>query len=294
MLNHIYRFHIALKDRNLHVILYSLIIILAVTLGYYRFVYITPDPYKEELLSKISDFDLERSLQNVPEKIQPGSIKVPILIYHSVRPHNSDQTAMQRYYDVSPDAFEQQLRYLKDNGYTVISLDYLVDALQDNINLPPKSIVITFDDGWRNQYAYAFPLLKKYMDTATFFIISDNVGGSLFLTWDQVRVMSNSGMTIGGHTRTHPLLVNITDPSVLQDEIAGSKTIIEGQIGRKISLFAYPYGHYSDQVVQAVKDAGYQSARSTYKGIYHTSSDMFTLKGIEVTDDMNEFIKNIQ
>ena len=161
MFNHIYRFHLALKDRNLHLILYSLIIILLGTLIYYRFMYITPDPYKEELLAKISQFDLEHSLQDIPEKIQPGSIKVPILIYHSVRPHNSYQTAMQRYYDVGPDAFEQQLRYLKDNGYTVISLKYLVDALQDNIILPPKSIVITFDDGWKNQYAYAFPLLKK-------------------------------------------------------------------------------------------------------------------------------------
>ena len=114
------------------------------------------------------------------------------------------------------------------------------------------------------------------------------------MTWDEIRTMNNSGMTIGGHTRTHPYLVNVTDPQVLQDEIAGGKKIIEKQIGQPIELFAYPYGHYSDKVVQAVKDAGYLSARSTYKGVYHTSADLYTLKGVDVTDDMDAFIHTLQ
>lgn len=294
MFRHIKTFHVALKDRDLHIILYSLIIISASLAFYYRFSYVVADPYKEELLAKITQFDIERSLQDKAEKVTEGSIKVPILTYHSVRPHTSDQSKIQKYYDVDPEIFESQLKYLKDNGYVVISMSYLVEAIKENIILPEKSIVITFDDGWRNQFAYAFPLLKKYGDTATFYIITDYVEGKYSLTWDQIRVMNNSGMTIGGHTRRHPFLLEVTDPAILEDEISGGKRIIEGQIGQKIAHFAYPYGHYSDRVIQAVKDAGYVSARSTYKGIYHDKNDLYTLKAVEVTDDMNEFVKNIQ
>jgi peptidoglycan/xylan/chitin deacetylase (PgdA/CDA1 family) len=282
--------HIALKDKDLHIILYSAIVILSVLLAYDRLSYKSPDPNQEAAFSKINQFDLEHSLQQSPENIQSGSIKVPVLIYHSVRPHTPGQTVMQQRYDVAPDIFENQLKYMKDKGYTVISLDYLADALSKNIVLPPRSVVITFDDGWYNQYTYAFPLLKKYDATATFFIISDYVGGNSFLTWDQIRAMDNSGMTIGGHTRTHPYLIDITDPKVLQNEITGSKQIIEKEIGHKIDLFSYPYGHYSDQTIQAVKDAGYRMARSTYKGVYHTNADLYTLKGMEVTDDMKAFM----
>ena len=295
MLKHLQSFHLALKDRNLHFILYGLIIFLAFWALYYRFSYkVPPDRYNEELLSKISKFDLEHSLQMQAEKVEPNSIKVPILIYHSVRPHGPNQSAIQKYYDVAPEAFEKQLKYLKDNGYVIISLTYLVDALRENITLPPKSIIITFDDGWRNQYAYAFPLLQKYVNTATFFVVSDYVGGGLFLTWDQIRVMRKSGMTIGGHTRTHPFLLDVTDPKILEDEITGDKKIIEGQIGQKITIFAYPYGHYTDKIIQVVQNAGYLAARGTYKGVYHSIKNLYTLKGIEVTDNVNEFIKNIQ
>lgn len=294
MFNHLRSFHFALKDRNLHLFLYGSILILGGLLVHQIYFVKPVDLYQQELLSKIGEFDLEDSLQQAPEAIKPDSIKVPILIYHSVRPHTQGETAMQLRYEVDPNAFDKQLKYLRDNGYTVISLAYLVDALEENIILPPKSIVITFDDGWRNQYAYAFPILKAYQDTATFFIVSDYVGGGYFMTWDQIRVMDNSGMTIGGHSRTHPFLVSIKDPMALKNEIEGSKLIIEKRIGHPIDLFAYPYGHYSDSVVQAVKDAGFRSARSTYKGIYHTSADLYTLKGLEVTDDMKAFQSSIQ
>ena len=294
MFNWLRSFHFALKDRNLHFFLYGSILVLGGLLIHQIYFVKPVDLYQEALLSKISHFDLEQSLQQVPETIKPDSIKVPILIYHSVRPHSAGETAMQLHYEVAPDAFESQLKYLRDNGYTVISLEYLVESLSDNITLPPKSIVITFDDGWKNQYGYAFPLLKKYADTATFFITSDYVGGGYFLTWDQIRVMDNSGMTIGGHTRTHPYLVSVKDPAVLKNEITGSKLLIEKQIGHSIDLFAYPYGHYNDTVIQAVKDAGFRSARSTYKGVFHTSADLYTLKGLEVTDDMKAFASSIQ
>lgn len=273
--------------------LVSGIVILLATTIYFRFFWQPPDPFNELFLSKISQFDLEHSLQAKAEVVKPDAVQVPILIYHSVRPHGQNESPIQKYYDVSPDSFAKEMQYLNDHGYVVIGLDYLAQALDQNIILPKKPIVITFDDGWRNQYAYAFPILRKFNYTATFFIYTNAIGHDYFLTWDQVRVMNNVGMTIGGHTETHPYLLAITDPQVLRDEILGGKRIIEDQIGQRIDLFAYPYGHYSDEVINVVKEAGYVAARSTYKGIHHVKDDLFKLKGIEVTDNFNKFVDDI-
>lgn len=284
---------LGIEDRKLHFVLFGGIVILLATTVYFRFIWQPPDPFNEIFLSKITQFDLEHSLQEKAEVVKPGAIEVPILIYHSVRPHGPEESFLQKYYDVSPDSFTRQMEYLKNHDHTVISFDYLVQALKENITLPEKSIVITFDDGWRSQYSYAFPVLRKYKYTATFFIYTDGIGHDYFLDWDQVRVMNNSGMTIGGHTESHPYLVGITDPEVLREEIIGGKRIIEDRIGQPIEIFAYPYGHYSDKVIDIVKEAGYVAARSTYKGIHHTKDDLFKMKGIEVTDDFDKFVKDI-
>jgi peptidoglycan/xylan/chitin deacetylase (PgdA/CDA1 family) len=283
---------VVIKDRNLHIVLVAAIAVLAATAVYLRFFYL-PDPYQEAFLSRIGKFDLEHSLQEKASEITPGAIKVPILIYHSVRPHSPDETPLQKYYDVAPESFYGQLQYLKDHNYVVISLDYLAVALDQNITLPDKSVVITFDDGWRSQYAWAFPVLRKYNYTATFFVFTNAIGQDYFLTWDQVRVLNNAGMIIGSHTETHPYLPNVKDINKLKEEITGSKRVIEDQIGQKIDLFAYPYGYYTDQIINVVKEAGYAAARSAYHGIYNARDDLFKLKGVEVTDDFNKFVASL-
>ena len=281
------------RDRTLHLILCAVILVLASTTVYFRFYWHPLESYQEAFLSNIERFDVEHASQGKTENAEPGSVYVPILIYHSVRPHSPAELALQRYYDVAPGAFENQLRYLKEHGYTVISLDYLGIALDQNITLPPKSVVITFDDGWRNQYSYAFPLLRKYGYTATFFIFTDAIGRDNFLTWDQIRVVNNSGMTIGGHTRTHPYLFELTNMDSLRQEIIGGKRIIEDQIGHSIQEFAYPFGQYDDRIIGVVKEAGYQFARSTHRSVYNAKSDLFTLKGVEITDDFDQFVADL-
>ena len=185
------------------------------------------------------------------------------------------------------------MQYLKDADYVVIGLDFLASALEQNISLPPKSVVLTFDDGWRSQYSYAFPVLKKYGFTATFFIYTDAIDHNYFLTWDQVRFMNSEGMTIGGHTKSHPYLPDVHDPAQLREEIIGGKRIIEDQIHQKIDLFAYPFGHYRDEIIAIVKEAGYTAARSAYKGINHTKDDLYKLKAVEATDDFGKFVDDL-
>lgn len=280
------------KDKTFHIILISVIIVLFGTSIYFRTTR-DQDDLKDDFLAQTDKLNAEHALQEVKEQIIPGAIKVPILIYHSVSPHTSLQTPVQIYYDVAPESLDKQFKYLKDNGYTVIGLDFLVDALAQTITLPPKSVVLTFDDGWENQFKYGYPILKKYNYTATFFIYTHAINHGSFLTWKQVRIMDGGGMTIGGHTRTHPYLPDITDPVVLRREIIGGKSVIENRIGKPIDLFAYPYGHYNDQIIEVVKEAGYKAARGVYKGIYHSDKDMYKLKGVEATDDLDKFARDL-
>ncbi len=285
--------HPMFKDKTLHIIFITAIVILSGTTIYFRF-FLTPQSQIDKaFIDTFSKFDQELSLQNIPEVAKPGSVRVPILIYHSMLPHGPNQSLLQKYYDVAPESFIQQMQYLKNANYVVISLGFLTDALDENITLPPKSVVLTFDDGWRSQYVYAFPVLKKYGFTATFFIYTDAIDHDHFLTWDQVRAMNDTGMTIGGHTESHPYLPDIHDPAQLRKEIIGGKHIIENQIHQKIDLFAYPFGHYRDEVINIVKEAGYAAARSTYKGTHHIKNDLYTLKAVEVTDDFSKFVQDL-
>lgn len=281
------------KEIHFHRIIIFIAIICVFILGYFLREVSYAEKIETEFYKVFREIDIEQSQQQagVAESILPGAIDVPILIYHSISPHRHKESRLVKYYDVSPESFEKELIYLRDNGYNVIPLGDLVDSLYGKKSLLPKSVVITIDDGWHSQYKYAFPLLKKYHDTATFFIFTNAPGAKYYMNWDEIREMDKAGMTIGGHTKSHPYLVEIKDPARLKDEIIGGKKILEEHLGKTVNLFAYPFGHYTNEIISIVKEAGYKSARSTYKGTHHTTADLYTLKGREVTDDFDSFVK---
>lgn len=235
---------------------------------------------------------LEQAFQNEPEKEAPtDSLKIPIFIYHSVRPHISGESKTQDRYDVAPRLLEQQFVYLRDNGYNTISLDDLVNDIKHGSAAPiEKPVILTFDDGWENQYRYAFPLLKKYHMTATFYIFTNAIGKKThFLTWDQVKEMDAAGMTIGSHTLSHPYLKKLSSDE-LRKEIVESKKIIENELKKPVMHFASPFGYTSPEVVEIIKAAGYSTGRTTYKGIRHSKNDILQLRGILVNDNLSDFI----
>lgn len=217
-------------------------------------------------------------------------VHVPILTYHSVRPYYPGITNLVKEYTVPPDIFDDQLRYLRDNGYTAITNEELDQYLISGKPLPAKPVLITFDDGWENQYTYAFPILKKYHDPAVFYIYSRAVGVKHFLTWDQVRELQTAGMEIAGHSRTHPELPTIKDIAEMRKELADSKVVIEKELGRPITDFAYPYGEYSDLAIQVLKDSGYRSARALLRSSDPNSNALYTLPGYIITGDFNRFV----
>lgn len=282
-----------LADKTLHKVLFVIIATLIIINIYFGSSIIMLG--KSEYASFFSDKHLssEQSLQDKTAEVSPNSIHVPIFIYHSVRPHLPVETPVLKRYTVSPQSFEQQLKYLKENGYTVVSFSYLIEALKKNTIIPPKSVVLTFDDGWHNQFLYAFPVLKKYDDTATFFVFTNSINRHNFLSWEELAQMSQAGMTIGGHTKSHPYLIGITDEKILKNEIAGGKETLEKALGHKVNLFAYPFGQYNDKIIKIVEEAGYIAARSTYRGTKNSIDDIYKLRGVEATDDFSQFRNNL-
>lgn len=197
---------------------------------------------------------------------------------------------------------DEQLGYLKSNGYTVVSFESFIDAMMEASSiLPPRSVVLTFDDGWEDQYREAFPILEKYGDEATFFVFTDgpDSGDPDFLSWDQLKEMQSAGMDIESHSVSHPYLFTITNQADLWKEIEGSREIIESHLGRAPDIFAYPFGEYNNLDISLLKSAGYRAARAdlgwlprtTISGT--TTDALYKLNGVQVTDDFSRFLKII-
>jgi len=293
------------KDSILHLTFVVAIIILALATGIFWGRYqqnqeisksaLSAKDITEDFLLKFEGINIERALQETSEQviIPSEAIRVPILVYHSVRPQVKGESTLIDYFDITPEMFERNLVYLKENNFSVIPFSSLVKALEEEKELPKKPVILTFDDGWKNQYIYAFPLLKQYGVTATFFIFTNAIGHKNFLSWEQIKELDRFGMTIASHTKSHPYLFQIKDRNILTDEIAGSKKILEDGLGKPVEIFAYPFGYFSDLIVSVVKESGFKAARSSKKGTYHTKDGLFILRSIEISDDFDAFVKNL-
>jgi peptidoglycan/xylan/chitin deacetylase (PgdA/CDA1 family) len=207
---------------------------------------------------------------------------VPILMYHSV--DNQKGT-----FFVSPENFAKQMEYIKKNGYEVITLDELAKSIKDKRMLKKNKVVITFDDGYKDNFQYAYPVLKKLGFPATVFLISDFVGKYLsnkkeLLNWDEIALMSKNKISFGGHTKRHFYLGSVKDERTALEEIVGSKKTIEQKIGMPVDYFCYPTGGFNERVKEMVKEAGYKGACTTNRGFVDFNRDAYELKRVKVTN----------
>lgn len=213
------------------------------------------------------------------------SIKIPVLMYHYIRPITPGMTTSSRWLSVSPKHFHAQMEELVRFGYHTITPDDLADAVAGLKTLPAKPVLLTFDDGYRDQYTEAFPILKANNLRATFFVMSDYDTNPLYLSKDLIRALDRSGLiTIAAHTRHHVGLADLKTEKQ-KDEIFGSKQILERIVSHPVTAFAYPYGNFNTKVKQLVHEAGYRSAFSTILGSMHTTSSLFEARRIRVLDD---------
>jgi peptidoglycan/xylan/chitin deacetylase (PgdA/CDA1 family) len=231
---------------------------------------------------------LARSPADTPKARVGDSTVVPVFVYHRVARHAPGQTIGQRLLDVDPGVFQQQMDELARGRHPVVSFSDLIEELEGRRELAAGSVVLTFDDGWKNQYDEAYPILKRHGFTATFFVYTTAIGnGPAFMTWDEVRALQRDGMTIGAHSRTHPVLTR--DEISLTDEINGSRADIQRNVGVVPDAFAYPYGSWDIRVVDAVRAAGFRGARALGGGPVNAASDVFAIRSVLATDDMQAF-----
>ncbi|MFA5099399.1 MAG: polysaccharide deacetylase family protein [Candidatus Omnitrophota bacterium] len=207
---------------------------------------------------------------------------LPIAMYHSVQPVVPEGNRL----IVSVKAFDRQMQFLKKNKYTVLSLEQAAVLISGKKKMPPRAIVLTFDDGYADNYEYAFPILKKYGLPATIFLVVNDIGKPDKLNREQIRQMQDSGLiSFGSHSMNHPFLECITDNVELVKEINGSKSELESLLGRTVATFSYPCGRLNKDVRQRVVNAGYRSAVATNPGKTISNDDVFALKRLRISEN---------
>jgi len=217
-------------------------------------------------------------------------IHLPILMYHHINVLPPKTSQVLQKLTVSPQIFEAQMRYLFEKNYQPISFKQFIDFLKIGKKIPKKSLIITFDDGWKNQYIYAFPVLKKYKFPATFFIVTKQIGGNLFMSWTQLKTLLANGMEIGSHTVNHPNLRQLK-PSQLTIEIKNSKTILEKNLNYQVEVFCYPYGVFDSKIIEMVRSSGYKAARTVIRGVDQNIKNMYTLRAIQSYNNLDQIKK---
>ena len=226
-----------------------------------------------------------------------GFQTVPILTYHRFAESCSSPLCM------PTETFELQMRYLKENGYHVITAEDLVAFLEYRRGIPQKSVLITMDDGYRSVYKIAYPILNKYGFKATLFIYTSFVGVSkMAITWAQLKEMQTNGFTIGSHTIYHS---DLTSPKAgeseqeqiarLREELNGSKKIIDRKLGQDTYFLAYPFGYYDQRSIQMAKEAGYKLAMSVKRGGNPFFANPLTLRRDQILEkDMQSFVARLK
>ena len=204
-------------------------------------------------------------------------------MYHSVNPNYNKENRLV----VSPATFQRQVRFLKEHRFNVLPLEVLADLIREKKKIPAKTIAIALDDGYRDNYTYAFPILRKYNLPAAIFLIVNEVGRARGdrLIWDEIKTMQNSGIiAFGSHALDPEPLVNIKSEAELRRQIFDSKKILEEKLKRPVNMFSYASGLFDARIRQLVIDAGYRLAVATSPGKKYPNDDIFALKRVRISE----------
>ena len=214
-----------------------------------------------------------------------GEIRIPILMYH----HVADLGKSSRY-SVSPQDFEKQISSLRSWGYTAISLSQLVQTIEQGGDLPVKPVAITFDDGYRDLYQNALPIMERYGYTGTAYVIVKYIGGGGYMNTKQLKELVDRGWEVGSHSQTHANLRKIKS-QLVENEIFNSRQALEEMLSIPVLSFSYPYGSANPTLLKLVQQAGYKYGVGVGSSSRHTLKSRYYLSRLEVEGsyDMVEF-----
>jgi peptidoglycan/xylan/chitin deacetylase (PgdA/CDA1 family) len=205
-----------------------------------------------------------------------GSTYVPILMYHYIRINPDPHDLLGFNLSVTPHDFAVQMLYLQATGFHVVSLGTAIEAIRTHRSLPSRPVVLTFDDGYRDFYTVAAPVLQRLNFTATSFVVSGFLGRARYMTPQMVQILDAEGFTIGDHTVDHAALSSLPAARAAW-EMSTARSALEGLIHHPVVDLAYPGGDFNPSVEQQVRQLGFQDALSTLPGPYHTDSTLYAL-----------------
>jgi peptidoglycan/xylan/chitin deacetylase (PgdA/CDA1 family) len=242
--------------------------------------------------------------QNVTGKLKrkAETSRLPILMYHRVAP---DGAAALARYRVTPEAFEEQLRYLRDAGYHSVSLEDWRIAMKNERPLPGRAVILTFDDGYMDFMSNAWPLLKRYGFSAIVFLVAEQIGGANhwdraygeevpLLGWEQIHRLRDEGIEFGSHSASH-LPLSALSPAEIVSEGARSRAILERGLGLAVRAIAYPHGAEDRIVRHLIGACGYIFGLSCHPGLSGFFDPLLALPRIEITgsDELSGFIAKL-
>ena len=183
--------------------------------------------------------------------------------------------------------FDEQMAYLKDNGYVTITPEELYEGIAGNLVLPERPVLITFDDGYVDNYTNAMPIIKKYSMRATIFLIPGFTDVQAnYLTWNQIKEMEKNGFNFQSHTLNHRALEELPDDEI-RAELLNSKIMLEKNLGHEINFLAYPTGTYNLHIAGIAKDVGYKGAFTIKYGGVDKGSNIFALERVPIFQTEN-------
>lgn len=224
-------------------------------------------------------------LQQETGKVKAGDVRpvtppppIPVLNYHSITVDPGNRAT------ITPEKFEAQMIYLSENGFTPLSLQQFTDILEGNESAPDKPVLLTFDDGYADNYEHALPLLKKLGFHATLFMSPGMVDDGYFLNWEQIKEMHEAGWDIQPHGMTHPHL-----PLLKKDkqeyELMEARRQIEEQLGTIADVYCYPYGEWNQTTIKILKENEFRYAFTIEQGMTTSKQDPLKLKRIFVNGE---------
>ncbi len=214
-------------------------------------------------------------------------VRVPILMYHYVSELPADADKYRIDLTITPALFRSHLAYLQEQGYSTISLYDLDAALLTGAPLPPKPVVLSFDDGYIDHYVNVFPALQAYGFTGTFFIITALADANRpdYVNWSQIREMADAGMSMESHTKDHVDLRG-RDYDTLVYQMLGSLESLTAYTGQTAHMFSYPIGHYDGMTLAVARQLPIWRAVTTERGVWHTTDNRLEVPRLRITGGM--------
>ncbi|MEF8984984.1 MAG: polysaccharide deacetylase family protein [Bacteroidales bacterium] len=196
--------------------------------------------------------------------------------------------------NIDTELFEQHLKFLHENDYTVLTFGEALDKLKSSDKVPEKTVVLTVDDGYKSFKTDAVPLLEKYGFSATVFLCTQYVGKSGYLSWDDIRALQDKGYEFGNHSHSHDHFLNYSDERTREEfkkDLAQAEQIFQRELGYKPDFYCYPYGEYNPDIQNILRENGYQAGAAQKSGVIRTGSDVYALPRFPMNSNYGEISK---